>query len=126
MTSELCIRKKIEYELPEELWQIVKDYAGIFDYKKLFNININFKKISDNLTKNMLVSYFPKETNFNLKLKKNDKNIKLKIEDGCIKFLHNGELISANKLAIKKIKRNIVKNHKLSPLVWKKMAMNYL
>jgi len=126
MTSELCIRKKIEYELPEELWQIVKDYAGILDYKKLFNININFEKIGKNITKNMLVSYFPKENNFNLKLKKNDKNIKLKIEDGCIKFLHNGELISANKLAIKKIKRNIVKNHKLSPLVWKKMAMNYL
>ena len=126
MTSEFCIRKKIEYELPAELWQIVKDYAGIFDYNKLFNININFEKIGKNITKNMLVSYFPKENNFNLKLKKNDKNIKLKIEDGCIKFLHNGELISANKLAIKKIKRNIVKNHKLSPLVWKKMAMNYL
>ncbi len=126
MTSELCIRKKIEYELPDELWKIVKNFAGIFDYKKLFNININFEKIGKNITKNMLVSYFPKENNFNLKLKKNDKNIKLKIEDGCIKFLHNGELISANKLAIKKIKRNIVKNHKLSPLVWKKMAMNYL
>ena len=126
MTSELCIRKKIEYELPEELWQIVKDYAGIFDYKKLFNININFKKISDNLTKNMLVSYFPKETNFNLKLKKDDKNIKLKIVDGCIKFIHNGELISANKLAMKKIKSNIAKKHKLTPKVWKMLAMNFI
>jgi len=126
MTSELCIRKKIEYELPEELWQIVKDYAGIFDYKKLFNININFKKISDNLTKNMLVSYFPKETNFNLKLKKNDKNIKLKIVDGNIRFVHNGEIISGNKLAMKKIKRNIAKNHKLNQNVWKSLAMNFI
>jgi len=126
MTSELFIRKKIEYELPAELWDIVKDFAGVFDYKKLFNININFEKIGKNITKNMLVSYFPKECSINLKLKKDDKNVKLKIVDGCMKFIHNGEIISANKLAIKKIKKNIAKNHKLTPLVWKSLAMNFI
>ena len=46
MSSHLCIRKKIEYELPEELWSIVKEYAGIFDGTRDFGIKIDFKKIS--------------------------------------------------------------------------------
>ena len=123
MATELCIRKKIEYELPEDLWQIVKDYAGVFDCKKLYNKKIHFEKIGKNITKNILVCYFPDESTLNLKLKKDDNNIKLKIVDGNIRFIHNGELISGNKLAIKKIKKNIATKNKLTPNAWKELAI---
>ena len=116
MSSEFCIRKKIEYELPEELWSIVKAYAGIFDGTRDFGIKLNFKKISKNIGKNILVSYFPEESYFHPK--KLPKNIKLKMVNGCLRFIHNKQEITYNKLAIKLIKSFIIKNNKMTPKTW--------
>ena len=123
MTSEGCIIKKIEYELPDELWQIVKDYAGIFDCIKIYNKKINYEKIGKTITKNMLVSYFPYECNIMFSSKLMKKNLKLKLVDGSIKFIYKDEIISANKLALKKIKKCVALRNKLTPNAWKEMAI---
>ncbi len=123
MTSQGCIRKTIEYELPTELWDIVKEYAGIFDCKKLYNKNINYEKIGKTITKNALVCYFPDECNFMFSSKLMNKNLKLKLVDGCIKFVYKDKIISANKLAIKKIKKCVALRNKLTPNAWKEMAI---
>ena len=123
MASELCIRKKIEYELPEDLWQIVKDFMGIFDCKKLYNKKIHFEKIGKIITKNMLVTFFPDDCTFILSSNLINKNLKLKIVDGSIKFIYKDETISSNKLAIKKIKKQIATKNKLTPNAWKELAI---